>query len=246
MMGQEKSKGKALVFAAMVVCCGLFAAVSSRGQAPANSPSPTKPADTQKPAAKPADSNPFPEDTNSVPVVPIGDATRVPDTAANSANPAPALPAEDLDPARSPDDPAPDAASNSSESSSRNTDLDKLIDPPDADKRRGKNGKAPEPEHQETAKEDESVGEYYLSKRNWKAALSRFESAVVLDPDNPDVYWGLAEAQHNLGDNAAAKANYLKLLDYDPDNKHAKDARKTLKEPELANAPTASAGHPRP
>ena len=50
----------------------------------------------------------------------------------------------------------------------------------------------------ETAKEDEDVGGLYLSQKNWRAAQSRFESAVVLDPENPDVYWGLAEAQRHL------------------------------------------------
>jgi len=40
-------------------------------------------------------------------------------------------------------------------------------------------------------------------------------------PGKPEVYWGLAEAQHHLGDFASAKANYLKLLDYDPDGPHA-------------------------
>ena len=95
--------------------------------------------------------------------------------------------------------------------------------------------------HQETAKEDEDVGTFELSRKNWKAALSRFQSAVVTDPDNPDVYWGMAEAQRQLGDFANAKANYLKVLEYDPDSKHGKEAKKLLKDPQLANAPAVSA-----
>ena len=35
-------------------------------------------------------------------------------------------------------------------------------------------------EPKETAKEDISVGKYYLDQKNWKAALSRFQSALVL------------------------------------------------------------------
>ena len=89
-------------------------------------------------------------------------------------------------------------------------------------------------------KEDENVGSYYMETKNWKAALSRFDSALVLDPENPEVYWGLAEAQRNLGDYANAKANYLKVMEYDPDSKHAKEAKKILKQPEMVNAPAVS------
>jgi len=39
--------------------------------------------------------------------------------------------------------------------------------------------------HEEAATEDINVGGYYLQTKNWKAALSRFESALVLDPENP-------------------------------------------------------------
>ena len=97
------------------------------------------------------------------------------------------------------------------------------------------------PEHKETAQEDESVGSYYLDQKNWRAALSRYQSALVLDPENPDVYWGLAESQRHLGDMTRAKANYIKVMEYDPGSKHAKEAKKLLNEPEMANAPAAPA-----
>jgi len=85
---------------------------------------------------------------------------------------------------------------------------------------------------------------YLLDKKNWKAALSRYESAVVLDPENPEVYWGMGEAQRHLGKLAEAKAAYEKLVEYDPDSKHGKEARKILSTPEMANAPTAAAKQP--
>ena len=100
-----------------------------------------------------------------------------------------------------------------------------------------------EPTHQEVAGKDIQVGSYYLETKNWRAALSRFESAMVLDPENPDVYWGLAEAERHLGDFAAAKTHYEKVLDYDPDGRHGKEARKVLKEPAIANAKSASPDH---
>jgi len=63
---------------------------------------------------------------------------------------------------------------------------------------------------------------------------------MVLDPENPDVYWGLAEAEQHMGDLADARAHYEKVLDYDPDGPHGKQARKALKDPEIANAKSAS------
>ena len=80
----------------------------------------------------------------------------------------------------------------------------------------------------ETAKEDISVGKYYLDNKNWRAALSRFQSALVLAPEDPEVYWGLAESARHLGNFADARAYYLKVMEYDPDSKHAKEAKKAL------------------
>jgi tetratricopeptide (TPR) repeat protein len=213
----------------------------------ANPPQQPSSADQQKPAPKPpAQSNPFPEDTNNIPVLPNGNTSVAPAPAATAAAP-PALPADDADPVRSPDDPVagPPSSSEWSDSASE-VPMDRIAPPPDEDhgkKHRKGEDQLELPEvHKETAKEDESAGGLYLDEHDWKGALSRFESAVVLDPDNPDVYWGLAEAQRNLGQFAAAKGNYLKVMEYDPDSKHAKEAKKRLKEPELANAAAGPAG----
>jgi tetratricopeptide (TPR) repeat protein len=158
------------------------------------------------------------------------------------------LPGADLDPVRSPDDPAPEAASGQTEDSSSSlTGLERLLPKPDDDqpgKKKKKILPVKEPTHEEAAAKDIQVGDYYLDRKNWKGALSRFESALVLDPENPEVYWGLAEAQHHLGDFASAKANYLKLLDYDPDGPHGKQARKELKDPAIANAHNATPSQP--
>lgn len=219
------------------LACMAGASRPGLSQAPAPPPA-QKQTDQPKPAPNPpAQANPFPEDDNNVPVLPSGNPA-IPSPPAADSGPPPALPPDDMDPVRSPDDPVNSTASTSSDSSSSLADMDKLLEPPpDEDTRKGKKGKdlAP-PEHQETAKEDESVGSLYLDQHDWKGALSRFESAVVLDPENPDVYWGLAEAERHMGRFAEAKANYQKVMDYDPGSRHAKDAKKLLKEPELANA----------
>jgi tetratricopeptide (TPR) repeat protein len=155
------------------------------------------------------------------------------------------LPAGDIDPVESPDDPS--AAANGSgpdsSSSSSLSGIDTLMPGPD-DEQPGKHGRQQdqiEPEHKESAAEDENVGKYYLDNKDWRAALSRFQSAMVLDPDNPDVYWGLAESNLHLQKYSDARANYLKVIEYDPDSKHAKQAKKALEEPELENIKQSAA-----
>ncbi len=195
---------------AVVVVAGWIAVQALHAQAP---PQPNRPA--QNPPANPQ--NP-PAPANTAPAT---------------------LPRGDVDPVRSPDEPQSDM-SDAQGFSSSSAGLDNVMPPPDTDvdSRRGKKGRgaAPAPDHQETAAEDEKVGDYYLSEKNWRAALSRYQSAMVLDPENPAVYWGLGEAQRHLGKLAEAKAAYEKLVEYDPDSKHGKEARKLLKDPQLANA----------
>ena len=236
----------------LVVTC--FSAASSplfsQSPVPGNTAgsSQSKPADAQQPSAPP-ESNPFPEDTSSVPVIP---------TSSSSAAPTPAfdagdsgrihLPRVDSDPVRSPDDVASGAETSDSEGfSSSLQGLDQLIQPPKDDGKRDKKhrgGDLDESMPHAGPKEDISVGSYYMQTGNWRGALSRFESALVLAPDNPEVYWGLAEAQRHLGNYSAAKAYYLQLIAYDPDSRHGKDASKILKQPEMVSATAAAPGAP--
>jgi hypothetical protein len=237
----------ALVLAGCLTAPGLlFSQTAPSGDTTA--PGQSKPADeSKKPAAAPQSSaNPFPEDTSTVPVMPSKGTPALPDATYNGAENAPApLPGDDLDPVRSPDDPAPDTASGQpNESSSSRAGLESLPPPQDDDqpeKHKKKLLIVKEPTHQETASKDLEVGGYYLQTRNWRAALSRFESALVLDPENPDVYWGLAEANRHLGNLADARANYQKVAEYDSDSRHGKEAIKALKEPEIANGKNPAA-----
>ena len=231
-------------------CCLAVVPVSGAQSAPPQSPAQAKPPANaqQAPAQKPGtEANPFPEDTSNIPVVPTtaqpAAVPPAPPVAGNGSGETTNLLRGDTDPVKSPDDPVSGSSDSDSGFSSSLQGVDDVNLPPEPEKP-GKHQKPAEPTHQETAKEDETVGAYYLDQKNWKAALSRFESALVLDSENPDVYWGLAEAQRQLGDYANAKANYLKVMEYDPDSKRSKEAKKYLKQPEIANAPAVSANRP--
>jgi tetratricopeptide (TPR) repeat protein len=210
-------------------------AAGGQNSAPQQQPSQAKPQTNPQ-----SNANPFPEDTNSVPVMPTRDTPDLPPSAGDeSPSRLIPLPAEDADPMRSPEDASAAAESSGSSSSSSLSGIGNLAPPDDDTTQPGKHKRKDEqvvPEHHETAAEDENVGSYYLEDKNWKGALSRFQSAMVLDPDNPDVYWGLAESERHLGDFANARANYKKVMEYDPGSRHAKEAGKVLQDPEIANA----------
>lgn len=237
---------------ALVMACCWLASPQLQAQTPAksdssqNKPAPNAPKPPANAPSSGSQSNPFPEDTNAVPVIPTANSQGAPVPASDAGDYSNILlPSDANDPVRSPDDPAPSPASNAdSGSSDSSADLDRLLEPP-PDTRKEKGDKA-DAAPKEGPKEDENVGTYYLQSKDWKGALSRFESAMVLDPENPEVYWGLAEAQRHLGDLAGAKANYLKVMEYDPDSKHGKDAKKMLKDPEIANAHTVSPNSAQP
>jgi len=226
---------------AFTVVCGLILAASMLAQS-APPQQPQKP-----PAQKPADSNPFPDDTSNIPVVP---------TTAQPAPPPPASAPEntgaetttllrnDNDPVHSPDDAVQTDTSADGFSSSLAGSGDVNI--PDEDRpEKHRRGQAQPATKQVTAKENEDVGEFELGRKNYKAALSRFQSALVTDSENPDVYWGIAEAQRGLGNYGEARANYQKVVDYDdPESKHSKEAKKLLKSSQIANAPAVSTNQP--
>lgn len=191
----------------------------------------------QKPAA---DGNPFPGEQTDAPVLPQNNAL-APNEGDENAIVSRNVPAADTDPARSPEDSelmtTPTTGIDSLESSSTSgidtsgADQDQTSNP--AGKTRGGRGKKGEvevPEHKETVKEDVDVGSLYLDQKNYKAALSRFQSAMVLDPENPDAFFGIAEAERHLGKLAEAKLHYQRVVDYDPDSKRGKQAKKALKE----------------
>ena len=192
------------------------------------------PAHPQQPAG--SGGNPFPEDTTSVPVLPNASTSSQPDQPVSESSGRVTLPAGDTDPARSPDESGSASPSQPGDESTSSVPGIDRIQPRDDEDTKRKGRKSDEPEFHETAANDIDVGKYYLERKDWKAAQSRFQSAMILDPENPDVFWGLAESARHLGDFAGARSYYTKVVDYDPDSRHGKDAKKALKDPEIANA----------
>jgi hypothetical protein len=219
------------------LCAQTPAAASGQGQPAAGG--------QQKAVQPESGANPFPTDTNEVPVLrPNG----APDGADSGDNLPPPLPDKDLDPARSPDDSGQaEGSAQSQDVSSSLTGLAGILpkadDTPPGKGKKNKDAVA-EPVHPETATEDINVGQYYLDNKNWSAAQSRFQSALMLDPEEPDVYWGLAESARHLGDFSSARKYYEKVAEYDPGSRHGKDAMKALREPEIANAKASSPAQP--
>ena len=205
---------------------------SSAQKQPAVAPSPSAPGSQ-------TEGNPFPGDTTSVPILPSGPTANIPQGGYEPDSSRAALPQSDSDPVLSPDATAPGSGESQGFSSSL-TGLDSILPPPDdsSGKKGGKIAALPV----ETPQNDISVGNYYLSVKNWRAALSRFQSALVFEPNNPDIYWGLAESERHLGDFALAREHYLKVLEYDPGTKRSKKAMKALRDPEIANAKPSTAG----
>ncbi len=235
-----------MISVAQVIGC-LAAVPLLPAQAPADQSQQPASAGQKPPIPSQSSANPFPEDASTVPMLPSRITPAAPEgtyyTPPSAGVP---LPGDDIDPVRSPDDPPPAATSAADAGSSSSlAGLERLLPQPDEDQPSRKRKLAvKEPTHQEAASKDIEVGNYYLDRKNWRAALSRFESALILDPENPEVYWGLAEADRRLGNLADARANYQKVVDYDPDSRHGKEARKALKEPDVANGKNAAPSQP--
>lgn len=238
-IGMAAVMAAALSLACPAIQCQSSTGDSSSSQNTAQQNQPAPPAPTAPESQ--TKGNPFPGSTTNVPILPSGPPGNVPESANVPETHRSAFPPEDQDPVASPDENTADSGEVQGFSSSQ-SGVDDILPPPGPPE--GKNNQGIVTTHQESPANDISVGDYYMSVKNWRAALSRFQSALVLEPDNPDVYWGLAESERHTGDFALAREHYLKVLEYDPGSKHAKEAKKALKAPEIANAkPVAGAAN---
>jgi tetratricopeptide (TPR) repeat protein len=89
------------------------------------------------------------------------------------------------------------------------------------------------------AAKDVEVGEYYLKLKNYRAALERFNDALVYKPNDAEATFDLAVTQEKLDLFAKARQNYSKYLEILPAGPKAKEAQDALKR--LDSQPVGSA-----
>jgi Tfp pilus assembly protein PilF len=69
------------------------------------------------------------------------------------------------------------------------------------------------------------VGNFYLRRKDYKGALSRFEEATQTDPNYAPAYLGLGKVYEKTGVTQKALDAYQKYLDLMPSDKDADDAK---------------------
>src|SRR5207302_3436532 len=117
------------------------------------------------------------------------------------------------------------------ESSSKQTQID--ISPP-------KNDAAKHPEsdlsdvtemhtyNPHKAEKDVEVGEFYMKRKNYRAAENRFREALIYKPGDAIATFRLAEVLDAQSQNAEATKNYEEYLKIPSSGKYAPEAKKAL------------------
>ncbi|HKW18129.1 MAG TPA: tetratricopeptide repeat protein [Terriglobales bacterium] len=132
-----------------------------------------------------------------------------------------------------------DNARATEESSSKDTRVD--LSPPKNDQKNHPMSSIPTDQNAESsdvqelhpwdphkAAKDVEVGDYYFKKKNYKAAISRYQEALVYKPNDAVAQFRLAESFDKTGHSGEAVQyyqQYLKILPHGPD---AEDAQKAL------------------
>jgi Tfp pilus assembly protein PilF len=78
------------------------------------------------------------------------------------------------------------------------------------------------------AAHDIDVGETYLAGNNFDSARQRFEEALRLTPDNPLIWFRLAQSLQGMQQLDPARLYYKKYLEAQPKGKFAKNAKKAV------------------
>lgn len=73
------------------------------------------------------------------------------------------------------------------------------------------------------------IGNFYLRRKRYRAALSRFQEAAKTDPYNPQACLGMGKVYERLGLKQKALENYRKYLDLLPSAKEAEEAKEVQK-----------------
>lgn len=211
--------------------------VQTPGQVPGQASGQAKPSGTQSggAAAKPVEGgdNPFPGEANDAPILTVApEAKAVPRGTSAFADGGTAAADPDGDPVSSPDL-AGGGAANDGFSSSR-SGLGRLPMEDSAEGASGKGGKQKSKE--QVLKEDVDVGNFYLDRKNWRAAQTRFVDAFALNVESPEAVLGLAVSEQHLQLLEKAREHFLLFLSYDPEGPRSRGARKGLEQVEAAIA----------
>lgn len=78
------------------------------------------------------------------------------------------------------------------------------------------------------AEKEIRVGNYYLKKGSYKAAMRRYEESIKWDPNSAEGWYKLGEAHSKLGDNKAVREAWTKYLAIEPEGKYAVAVKKRL------------------
>jgi tetratricopeptide (TPR) repeat protein len=115
------------------------------------------------------------------------------------------------------------------ESSSRDSVIDLTPKPEPEPARKEDDDALLQPWDPHKAAKDVEVGQYYFKLKNYRAALERFNHALIYKPDDAEATYGLALTQERLDLLTLADQNYRKYLKILPHGPKAKDAEEALK-----------------
>jgi Tfp pilus assembly protein PilF len=89
---------------------------------------------------------------------------------------------------------------------------------------------APNADQGKIAAHDIDVGETYLSTNHFASAHERFEEALRITPDNPLLFFRLAQSLQGMQQLEPARLYYRKYLEVQPKGKFAGNAKKALQQ----------------
>jgi tetratricopeptide (TPR) repeat protein len=72
------------------------------------------------------------------------------------------------------------------------------------------------------------VGNYYWHKGKYRAAAGRYTRATKYNPNSPEAFFKLGEAEEKLKNTEAARQAFQKVMALAPDSKLASEAKKKL------------------
>lgn len=92
------------------------------------------------------------------------------------------------------------------------------------------------------AMKDAEVGNFYLKQKNYRAALERFNDALLYKPDDAESIYGLAVTQERLDLPVEARRNFSRYLEILPHGPRSKECEEAIKRIDARSASAPAAG----